>query len=146
LAPIRPSASASRARRFASWHRHPRSRPMLQEKAWALIRHRRGGFETRPLLLAALRIDTRFTTLEPANGRSHPQMVRLPISEAASVTKRRKTRPEIASEMTNIICKHLETMPAEERKTRLDAFTTLINRGLAARTVIRIRRSRETLC
>ena len=45
------------------------------------------------------------------------------------MSERKKTRSEIVSEMTDIICSHLEKMPAAERKSRIKAFGEAINRG-----------------
>ena len=45
------------------------------------------------------------------------------------MTAKKKTRAEIASEMTDIIVGHLEAMPTDERKQRLAAFKEALSHG-----------------
>ena len=42
---------------------------------------------------------------------------------------KKKTAPEIVTEMTRIIAGHLETMPADDRKKRFKAFEDAVNGG-----------------
>jgi hypothetical protein len=42
---------------------------------------------------------------------------------------KKKSAPEIVTEMTQMIAGHLETMPSDERKKRLKAFEDAVNGG-----------------
>ena len=45
-----------------------------------------------------------------------------------TVPGKNKTRTEILSEMSNMICFHLDTLPMNERKSRIRDFKEVINR------------------